>query len=141
MILNGCWAIPLIRSTTTARGVDFKKIESVPPSNALIYFYRESSMAGAISSWKISVNGQKIISLSNDEYYPYLCIPGITKVKGQIGIYSPEIEFNMEGGLTYYVRVVASADLSGTSSVKGNFVISLVDNNIGEKEILDNKLE
>jgi hypothetical protein len=133
LILNGC---------STISGSAFKEIDSFPANKALIYFYRENSLTGAIFGWTIIVNGKEIVSLSNNEYYPYICNPGITKVKGKIGFYSPEIEFNIEGGKTYFVKVVASSELgTGISSIQSDFVISLVDNNIGRKEILDNILE
>jgi len=142
LVLNGCWALPIIKNTTTASGSNFEEISSFPSEKALIYFYREYSMTDAISGWTIIVNGNEIVSLSNDEYYPFICDPGLTKVEGQIGFYSPAIEFDVESGQTYYVKVVASSNLGvGISSIQSDFVISLVDNNIGRQEILDNKLE
>jgi len=55
IILNSCLELSLTKNN----GTGFEEIKTLPPDKALIYYYREYSLTGAIFSWTIYLNEEE----------------------------------------------------------------------------------
>jgi Protein of unknown function (DUF2846) len=82
-------------------GEKFVPIKNIPKGKALVYIYRPTMWA-ALLSYDIFVNGNYLIKLPANSYFPYFANPGKnvffaeTEVKKQVAL-------NAEAGKTYYL--------------------------------------
>jgi hypothetical protein len=115
----------------------FTPVTNVPPDKALVYIYRKAHISGSAGNHRIAVNGQRVTSLYNGSYYPYLASLG-TNTFGS-ALFSPSwvlnlaikdddlFKLNAETGKTYYLQF----KIATTWGPK----IVQMDKQIGAKEI------
>jgi hypothetical protein len=115
----------------------FTPIASVPPDKALVYIYRKAHIAGSLSNHRIAVNGQRVTSLYNSSYYPYLASPDTNRFG--FALFSPSWALNLamkdddlfrlktEAGETYYLQLK-------TATMWGPKIVQ-IDEETGKREI------
>jgi len=80
--MRGCFAGFLLVVTLWITGCgpklggSFVKLDSVPQGKALIYLYRPFGSTGFVYPINIHANGNLIVSMPHQSYFPYLVEPG-----------------------------------------------------------------
>lgn len=121
-------------SAGCAHGPPFKRVESLPPGQALIYFYRTEAMTGAAMGYGIKRVETKLGTLRNGSYFYYLADPGphTFYYEGINGF--AKIDLEALPGETYYVRGRLTGFLGSS------FKLELLHPMMGQAEILDCRL-
>jgi hypothetical protein len=96
----------LLLSANRISAQAFQEITVIPNGKALIYFYRPSSMVGALISYTINVNDDKVSEarLKNGTYLVYFALPGIYNFWVMVAEAKREVKMRVEAGKTYYIR-------------------------------------
>ena len=121
-------------SCVTATGPVFNEMK-FNEKDSIVYIYRESSIVGGALSVDLYVNGEYLISLDNDGYYPVRVKPGDFKINAEAGIVSKEITINAHPGRKYYIRT------GGLAGYDGELLLINMETKIGSKQIVDNRLQ
>lgn len=120
-------------SCSTTSGPVFKGTV-LKEQQAIIYFYREFAVAGAVLSAYVAVDGKEVASLSNGGYFAYLTRPGQVKIKATGGFMERKLELKVEPGQSYYVR-------TGGVMSENDFILVLMQPEVGKVQIMDNHLQ
>ena len=140
--------IILISVIGCASGPQFRAVNSPPSDAALVYIYRlkhYNAWAGLIpnaTSYKISINGERIVDLSNGGYYPFIAgsttntLGSALKYRGAwilaMALDRKELlRTEFEPGQTYYLKFEV-----GAFGPK----MTLVGETVGEKEVKECRL-
>jgi hypothetical protein len=96
----------LLFSANTISAQAFQDITVIPNGKGLIYFYRPSSMVGALVSYTVNVNDGKVSEarLKNGTYLVYFAAPGIYSFWAMVAETKREVKLSVEAGKTYYIK-------------------------------------
>ncbi|TGL52844.1 DUF2846 domain-containing protein [Leptospira meyeri] len=112
-------------------GNTFSPILKTESDKGLVYIYRPKLFTGSAISFIIKANGNPIIELSNGSYKPFLFNPGEVTLEAET-LGATSITMDIKEGEVYFLK---GNVLLGP--IIGKPFLTLVPNEIGQKEIID----
>lgn len=126
------WALFITGCTTL--GPKYQRVEKIPDSTGLVYFYRPSSFVGGGVAYEIRSGDTVITKLYNGGYYPYFSPPGEHEFWARTESKS-SVTLDVLPGQVYYVKGTV-----GVGFVAGRPHLMVVAPDVAEREIADCKL-
>ena len=88
----------------TASGSAYTR-SAAPTDEASVVFYRPPAFAGSAVDIMLVDNGAQIGRIQNGQFINYVAAPGMHKFHTDTMAIDKEIEYSVEAGETYYVRL------------------------------------
>ena len=117
-------------------GPVYQKADKIPPDVGVIYTYRTFNIVGSAVTTKLYTNkGQTYLArIQTGGYFPFYAKPGEVDLSAATEAES-SITLDVKAGQVYFVKLHI-----GMGFIVGRPYLTIVDNDLGEKEIADCKL-
>ncbi len=112
-------------------GKPYQPVESYPPDQALVYFYRPEAHGTKGGKYSIKWVETELGKLRYGSYFTYLAAPGSYTFYHESHFGFAKIEVNLLAGETYYIRFRARGLLGG------KLIFELVPSSFAQVELMD----